>query len=143
MPKLVTCNEVRDLVSTASPESHLGASLDKVHEKKKKIQATSAQNLKQFFSLEKQNLNYTLFPKYLTQRAARGKHPKDLAVWSSYLTWKWDSHVNAACGFLFLFCSCNNWIASQFVITHLTHFHGFMNPSICDVGFHLRLTEFE
>ena len=42
-----------------------------------RFQATLAQSLKQFGSLEKQNLNYTLFPKYPTHRAAREKPPKD------------------------------------------------------------------
>lgn len=96
--KLVTGDEVRCLVSEPSPQSHFSASPDMAHEK---YQATLAQSLKQFVSLEKPNLSHTLFPKYLIQRGAREKLLQDLAFWCSYLTWKQSSHVNAACGIFF------------------------------------------
>lgn len=81
--------------------------MEKVREK---YQTTLAQSLEQFTSLEKQILNYILFPKQLIQRAARGKPPKDLAFWCSYLTRKWSSHVNTVC--VFIFFGCSNWMVS-------------------------------
>lgn len=39
--------------------------------------------VKQFASLENQNLNSTLFPKYLIHRAGKEKPPQDWAFWCS------------------------------------------------------------
>lgn len=60
VPKLVTCNEVRDLVSTASPESHSGASLDKVHEKKKNPSNFSTEFETIFFSRKTKSQLYII-----------------------------------------------------------------------------------